>query len=189
MKIRAAITALILGLSCSPALWAQSAPAQKVGVIMYFRALVECTEGKVANDEFQKKLEGRKNELQKKQTEIQTLQQQLEAQRQTLNEDSLAALSKNIQVKTTELQRLQEDAEKEFGAMRNDILERIGRKMGPIVQKYAQEKAFSLLLDGSTQGSQLIFVNSTIDVTDDIIKRYDTAYPVTGAVPATPAAK
>ncbi len=181
MKIRAILIAMVVGFLGGSPLWGQAPPAQKVGVVMYFRALVECAEGKAANEEFQKKFEARKSELQRKQTEIQTLQQQMETQRQSLNEESLATLSKNIQNKSVELQRSQEDSEKEFGAMRNEILDRIGRKMGPIVQKYAQEKAFTLLLDGSTQSSQLLFASSSIDITDEIIKRYDAANPVTAS--------
>jgi outer membrane protein len=190
MKSKIWITGLIMGLAMGSSLLAQGTTAQKVGVISYFRALVECAEGKIANDEFQKKLEARKSELQRKQSEIQALQQQLETQRQTLNEDSLVVLNKNIQLKSTDLQRAQEDSEKEFNLMRSEILERIGRKMGPIVQKYAQENNFSLLLDGSSQTSQLLFVNSTLDVTSEIIKRYDAANPPSStAATATPAKK
>jgi outer membrane protein len=184
MKIRAAFAGVVLAWLGSSVLWAQTAPAQKIGVVMYFRALVECAEGKLANDDFQKKLDARKNELQKKQTEIQTLQQQMDTQRQSLNEETLGTLARNIQTKTLDLQRAQEDSQKEFDTMRNEILDRIGRKMGPIVQKYAQEKAFSLLLDSSSQSTQLVFVNSAIDITDEIVKRYDATYPVAGASPA-----
>lgn len=190
MKSKIWIASMVLGLATGSNLLAQGAAAQKIGVISYFRALVECAEGKISNDEFQKKLEARKAELQRKQSEIQALQQQLETQRQTLNEDSLAVLNKNILQKSTELQRAQEDSEKEFNAMRSEILERIGRKMGPVVQKYAQENNFSLLLDGSSQSSQLLFVNSALDVTSEIIKRYDAQNPASApAAAATPAKK
>jgi outer membrane protein len=189
MKSKLWIAGMILGLATGSNLFAQGTVPQKIGVISYFRALVECAEGKIANDDFQKKLEGRKAELQRKQSEIQALQQQLETQRQTLNEESLAVLNKNIQLKSTELQRGQEDAEKEFNAMRNEILERIGRKMGPIVQKYAQENNFSLVLDGSSQSSQLLFVNSALDVTSEIIKRYDAANPASATTAAAAPAK
>jgi outer membrane protein len=188
MKRKMWIVGLILGLLAGNNLWAQGTTTQKIGVLSYFRALIECAEGKVANDDFQKKFDARKIELQKRQTEIQSLQQQLETQRQTLNEESLASLNKNIQIKTTELQRAQEDSEKEFNLMRNEILERIGRKMGPLVQKYAQENSFSLILDGSSQASQLIFVNSAIDITNEIIKRFDAANPVAASA-AAPAKK
>lgn len=189
MKSKIWIASMILGLLTGSNLWSQGAVTQKIGVISYFRTLVECAEGKVSNDAFLKKLEGRKAELQKKQSDIQGLQQQLETQRQTLNEESLAVLNNNIQLKSTELKRAQEDSEKEFNAMRSEIFERIGRKMGPIIQKYAQENNFSLLIDGSSQSSQLLFANSALDVTVEIIKRYDAAYPVSTTEAAVPAKK
>src|SRR5262245_23043677 len=88
--------------------------APKIGVINVLRAIVECNEGKLANDEFQKKLEARRDELSKKQKEVETLQQQMKTQATTLGDDARAALTRNIDAKTTDLQRAQEDAEKEF---------------------------------------------------------------------------
>jgi outer membrane protein len=169
-------------------LWAQGNAPQKIGIINYFTALVECAEGKAANEDFQKKLEGKRAELQKKQAEIQGLQQQLDTQRLTLNAESQAALAKNIQNKNVELQRAQEDAEKEFNGLRQEILERIGRKMGPLVQKYAQENNFTLILDSGAQASQLVFASSTLDITQEIVKRYDTVNkPAAAPAPSAPA--
>jgi len=180
---------VVLAFFCSGrTMLAQGNSPQKIGVINYFSALVECAEGKAANEEFQKKLEAKRGEMQKKQTEIQGLQQQLEAQRQTLNEESRAALTKNIAAKNVELQRSQEDAEKEFNALRQEFLERIGRKMGPLVQQYAQENNFTLILDSGAQTSQLLFVNSVLDITQEIVKRFDAVHkPSTAPTPATPA--
>ena len=45
--------------------------------------------------------------------------------------------------------------------------------MTPIVQQYAKEKSFTLLLDYSSQTGQLYYADKALDVTDSIIKRYD----------------
>jgi len=103
------------------------------------------------------------------------LQKQLQSQARTLNDDSRAALAKSIDSKTTEVQRATDDAQKEFGAMQNEILARIGNKIGPLVQQYAKENNFTLIVDSSNQNSQLIYADPGIDITDDIIKRVDTA--------------
>jgi outer membrane protein len=186
MKTRLLAVSMTLTLAAASHVLAQSASTQKIGIVNYLRTLVECAEGKGANADFQKKLELKKAELQRKQTEIQTLQQQLEAQKQTLNEETQAALAKNITVKNTELQRASEDAQKEFDGLRNDILERIGKKMAPLVEKYAQENKYTLVLDSSNQASQVLYLNAAIDFTDEIIKRYDAVNKV--AAPASPAA-
>ena len=165
------------------------------------RAIVECSEGKQANEEFQKKFEAKRDELSRKQKEIETLQQQLKSQAATLNEEAGAALARSIEVKTTDLKRSQEDAEKEFNELRNQIFNRIGSKLAPLVQQYAKEKNFTLVLDSSSQTTQLTYVDPATDITDDVVKRYDAmqvsstssapaAKPATAAPPPrAPAAK
>lgn len=159
----------------------------KIGVMNVLRAIVECNEGKQANEEFQKKYEVKREELSKKQKELEALQQQLRSQSSTLNDDSRAALARNVDAKTTELQRSQEDAEKEFNDLRNQIFSRIGSKLAPLVQQYAKENNFTLVLDSSSQATQLSYIDPAIDITDAVIKRFDAAQ-VSGAGSA-PAAK
>ena len=67
-----------------------------------------------------------------------------------------------------------------------------GSKLAPLVQQYAKEKNFTLVLDSSSQTTQLTYVDPTTDITDDVIKRYDamqvsSTTPVPGAKPATAA--
>ena len=155
----------------------------KIGVLNVVQAISECTEGKQALGDFEKKVAAKREELEKKTNEIQELQKQLQSQARTLNEESRAALTKSIETKSTELQRAQDDAQKEFGQMQNEILGRIGNRVGPLVQQYAKENNFTLIVDSSNQNSQVIYRDPGIDITDDIIKRADAAQ-----APAAPAA-
>jgi len=179
-RIFVLICAIALALPVAAA--AQSI-APKIGVMNVLRAIVECKEGKQANEEFQKKFEAKRDELSRKQKEVETLQQQLKSQAATLNDEALAALTRSIQVKTTDLQRSQEDAEKEFNELRNQIFNRIGSKLAPLVQQYAKEKNFTLVLDSSSQTTQLTYVDPATDITDEVVKRYD-AMQVSSSTPA-----
>jgi outer membrane protein len=166
-------------------LFAQGSPG-KIGVLHVYTAISQCAEGKQALGEFEKKATAKKEELERKNNEIQELQKQLQSQARTLNDDSRQALSKSIDSKTTELQRATDDAQKEFGQMQNEILGRIGNKIGPLVQKYAKDNNFTIIVDSSNQNSQLIYADPAIDITEDIIKRVDTALAPAGAPAATP---
>ena len=97
----------------------------KIGFLSVLKAISECAEGKQALGEFQKKVDAKKEELERKNNEIQDLQRQLQSQARTLNDDSKAALAKNIDVKTTELQRSTDDAQKEFEIGRASCRERV----------------------------------------------------------------
>ena len=163
---------------------AQNVPP-KLGVMNVLRAIVECNEGKQANEEFQKKYEAKREELSKKQKELETLQQQLKSQTTPQNDGARATLTRNIEVKTTELQRSQEDAEKEFNELRNEIFNRIGSKLAPLVQQYAKEKGFTMVLDSSSQTTQLTYIDPAIDITDEVVKRYDAMKVSSSSTPAT----
>jgi hypothetical protein len=41
------------------------------------------------------------------------------------------------------------------------------------VQQYAREKNFTLLIDYSSQTGQLYYADPSLDITDDIIRRYN----------------
>jgi len=169
---RIAVLVVAATLTLPIAAAAQTSPP-KIGVMNVLRAIVECSEGKQANEEFQKKFEAKRDELSKKQKEVETLQQQLKSQAATLNDEARAGLTKSIEAKSTDLQRSQEDAEKEFNDLRNQIFNRIGSKLAPLVQQYAKEKNFTLVLDSSSQTTQLTYVDPATDITDDVVKRYD----------------
>ena len=172
-----------------PMVVAAQATAPKIGVMNVLRAIVECAEGRQANDEFQKKLDAKRDELTQKQKELETLQQQLRTQAATLNDEARAALTRSIDAKTTDLKRSQEDADKEFNEMRNQIFNRIGGKMAPLVQQYAKEMNFTMVLDSSSQTTQLTYIDPAIDITDDVIKRYDTMQvSSSGSAPAAKSA-
>jgi outer membrane protein len=172
-----------IALALPAAVAAQNNPP-KIGVMNVLRAIVECNEGKQANDEFQKKFEVKREELSKKQKEIETLQQQLKSQAATLNDAARAGLTRSIEVKSTDLQRSQEDAEKEFNELRNQIFNRIGSKLAPLVQQYAKEKSFTLVLDSSSQTTQLTYADPATDITDDVVKRYDAMQVSSNSAPA-----
>jgi outer membrane protein len=154
---------------------AQSTNAVKIGVLNVFRVIAECVEGREANEDYQRKYEAKRDELAKKEKELQDLQQQLQNQSKTLNDESRMTLTKGIEVKTTDLKRSQEDAEKEFNALRSEIFNRIGNRLAPILEQYGKEYHYTFILDSSNQTTQIVYSDPAIEITDDIIKRLDAS--------------
>jgi hypothetical protein len=54
-----------------------------------------------------------------------------------------------------------------------------------ITNRYARENGYIAVLNSGAQGSTLIYTSPQIDITQEIVKLYDQAYPVKAA-PATP---
>ena len=180
--ITAFLPVLLLGLIGPSRVQGQE--MDKVGVLHVARAIFESEEGKTAMADLQKKVDAKQEEFTKQQKEIQDLQAQIQRQGATLNQEAQAALGRNLGNKQISFQRATEDAQKEFNQLRQDIFNRIGRKIAAEVQKYATENNFYLILDSSSQNSQVLFNTSSVDITTDIIKRFNLSQ----TTPSTPAA-
>jgi len=163
---------------------AQAGASFKIGVIDFARAIASSAEGKAAISDFQKKVDAKKDELARKNGEIEQLQKQLNDQSRTLNDDSRAQLSRSIDSKTTELQRAQQDAQKEFSELQGEIYNRIGGKIFPVIQQYAKDNALTVVIDTSQQSNQLIYADPATDITEEIIKKFDSQPSVAAPKPA-----
>ena len=51
----------------------------------------------------------------------------------------------------------------------------IGKKLNGIVQTYAKENDFLVILDSSNQNNQVVFNAAAVDITTDIIKQFNLA--------------
>jgi hypothetical protein len=55
-----------------------------------------------------------------------------------------------------------------------------------VLDRYSRENGFSLVLDTSAQGSPVVYGSAQSDITQEVVRLYDQAYPVKGG--AAPAA-
>jgi Skp family chaperone for outer membrane proteins len=149
--------------------------AQSIAVVNFEQAVVTSAEGKKAEAEFNKKFEERRTEIEKKQKELEDKQNQLKTQNRVLSETAQAEVSRDIERRTTELTRLNEDAQKELESLRQQLLGpviEIGRR---VLQAYASEKGYLVVIDTSAPESNVLFVNKSYEITDELIKRIDAA--------------
>jgi outer membrane protein len=177
--------------------WAQAAPgagaasagSAKVGIINLRGAIGNTAEGKQASAELQSQFAPRSAEIDNLTKQISDLQQRLQSGQGKLNDEETQRLTAEGQRLTQRLDRRRNDFQEDAGAAQQEVLERIGRKMVDVLDRYAREGGFSIVLDTSGQNSPILYASNQIDVTQEIVKLYDQAYPVkAGATPAKPAA-
>lgn len=164
---------------------APSAGTGKIGVINIQEAIASTAEGKKAFADLQKKYAPRQQELQRLQQEIQSIQDQLQKQAATLSDEEQRRLSREAEEKQKQLKRSTEDANAEFQADRDDAVRLIGQKMVRLIGDYAQQNGFALVVDSAQ--IPVYYASKEIDLTEAMVKRYDTANPV-AADAATPPA-
>jgi outer membrane protein len=189
MKNRVIVFTALLGLLISPVLALGQTPAAsqgKIGVINIQEAIMSTGEGKKAVAELQKKYQPRQQELQRLQQEIQGINDQLQKQGATLSDEEQRRLNRELEIKQTQLKRSTEDFNADAGADRDEALRRIGQKLVRLISDYAQQNGFVLVIDGAQ--IPVYFAAKDIDLTEEMVKRYDTANPVAEAGAGAPAA-
>ena len=197
MNLRIVLRFAALAAAClvgTAATWAQAAPAaaaatvKTVGIINLRGAIGSTAEGKQASAELQSQFAPRSTEIDALTKQINDLQQKLQAGQGKLSQEEETRLTAEGQRLTQRLDRRRNDFQEDATAAQQEVLERIGRKMVDVLDRYARENGFSVVLDTSGQNSPILYASNQVDVTQDIIRLYDQQYPVkTGAAPAATA--
>jgi outer membrane protein len=156
----------------------------KVGIIEIQQVIAATNEGTRDLEALQKKFDPKRTELQNLSAEVDTLQKQLTTQGDKMNEDARANLMKSIEGKKKSLQRSGEDAQADYQQQVNEVLNRLMQKMGPVIDKYAKDNGYTLIIDASNPQTPLIWASPTVDISKAIVD----AYNVQSGVPAPPAA-
>jgi outer membrane protein len=182
LPVMAALAASAIG---APA-FAQS----KVGIVNVQAAIVGTKDGQKAAGELQTRTAPKQKTLEAAQGEIQSLQAQLSKGSNTMSEEQRLKLTRDIDQKTKSFQRQYEDAKAEFDSDEQKVLQELGQRMMAVIDKYAKDNSFTMIMDVSSPQNPVIYAADSIDVTKQIIELYDknapttpTAAPKSAAVP------
>ncbi len=175
----------------SPAAAGSAAPG-KVGVINIRSAIGSTAEGKQAQAELQSQFAPRQTEIENMNKQINDLRQRLAACEGKCSQDEIARLTTQGQRMTQQFDRKNNELQEDSNAALGEVIDRIGRKMVDVLDRYARENGYNIVLDSSAQNTPILYASTQIDVTQEIVRLYDSAYPVKGGAPAQqkpPAAK
>jgi outer membrane protein len=196
-----ATTALALGFAAiaqaqtppvsQPAAPAVSAPAAgnvalptKVAIIAIQQAIMATKEGSAAGAALNQKYAPKKDEFEKRQRDIQGMQDQLKKGSATLSEEAKDKIARDIDSKTKILQRDTQDTSADYEEEMGKVYQEMGNKMLEIIQQYSYQNGYAVVLDVSNQQTPVIWAAPSSNIIADIIKLYDQAHPGTGAAPA-----
>jgi outer membrane protein len=188
MKLRM-ILAVSAAMLLTPAAWSQTSAAGaplKFGVINVQAAIQSTAEGKLAGAELQSQFSPRQTELQNMQKQITDDEARLRTGQATLSDDEKARLSREYDTMNRSFQRKTQDAQDDFNQAQQDVLNRIGRKLIEVIERYSKDNGFGIILDTSSQQTPVMYAANTIDITQEIVRLYDQSYPVKASTTAPP---
>jgi len=161
---------------------AATAPAgpAKIAVIAFQLAVGQTNEGQRNFADLQKKFDPKRQQLKTLSDEIDSLTKQLQSQGATLSESERSARTKAIEDKKKQLDRDAQDAQSDFQQQAEDLYNTLGAKVYDVMQAYAEQQGYTLVLDVSEQQSPVLFASQGTNITKQVID----AYNVKSGVPA-----
>jgi len=162
----ALVGALLLGWGTHA--WA--AQALRIGIVDMQEILNKSQKGMAVKQKLDQERATRQKDLDAKQQEVMKLQAEFEKQAPLLSEQAKREKAETIQRKQREAVRIAEDANRDFDKRVREVELDVSREILAVVQEYGKDQGFTLILERS----MLVFASSAVDITSEIIKRYDS---------------
>jgi outer membrane protein len=194
VNLRSFAIAVVLAIPAaaqSPAPAAAPAPAgaaQKVAVIQFQEAVLTTQEGQQAAAALKSKFDARKTALDKRQAELELMQDKLKKGGAGMSQEALAKMQSDFTAGSRTFKRDADDLNADVQEEEGKIMQSMASKMGTLIQKYANANGFSVVLDVSSQQTPVLWAAQSANITAEIVKQYDAAFPVKKAAAAAPAA-
>jgi Skp family chaperone for outer membrane proteins len=161
---------LLIGLTAFPG-YSQQSP--KMAAIDLQQALERSVEGQNVLSQLKQKEQAIMSELGRYDQQITSLETKLRTQRLTLNEEAQQKLTFELETARVQRKRVEEDATKEFQRLQFTLVSKLRNEVLAVVNGYAREQQISLVFDLSAPGG-VVYCEPALDITPEIIKRYDS---------------
>jgi outer membrane protein len=177
----AGLAAAALGQTAAAA--APSGPV-KLAVINVDRLVTDSALGKEAFARVKKIADQKKEEGEKLTKELREMEQKLADQGASLADDKKDSLQKQYQEKAIAFKRFQDDAQRALEEAQKKELEELQKRVMPVITQIGKERGFTLVFNKFQSG--LVFADESVDITDDVLKRFNTmvAVPAAAAAPS-----
>jgi outer membrane protein len=189
------------GMSASAPAAAAAAPAgpAKIAVVNFQMAVAQTNEGMRDFADLQKKYAPKEANLKALNDEIDSLTKQLQGQGATMSETERNTKAKSLDDKKKQLDRESTDLRDQGQQDMQDMYNSLASKVYDVMQSYAEQQGFTLVLDASAQQSPVLWASDGTVITKQVIDAYNVksgvAAPAQGAAEApkpkttSPAAK
>jgi outer membrane protein len=162
-------------------------PPTKIGVVDLQSVIIKTKEGEKAANDLKAKFAPKQSELGKKQQDMIALQTQLRNGQNTMSEENKQKLIREIDRMQALLKRDSEDANADLEQEQQRVMAELVPKIINVLNKYATENNFALVLDLSSQQTPVLFASNTVELTRALIDAYDKSSMLADPVqPVTP---
>jgi outer membrane protein len=198
------LTALAAGLVTSPLAFAQTAapaapapaPAAtapvaipaKIALVNFEQVVFASNEGQTVTLATQKKYEPKKNDLDRLAGEVEQMKKELAALPANTPDDQRASKLRAIDTKEKQLNRDAEDAQTAYNAELQEAMGKVAGKIAATMKQYAQTNGYTMMLDVSSQSSNVLWALPSTDISQAIVDTYNKTSGIAAPPPPAPSA-
>jgi outer membrane protein len=154
---------------------ALAAETLKIGTLNLQKCIDQSNEGKRIYQSLKKKHDAMQKNLDEKQNELVQLQREIEKQSLMLSLDAKEDKQKEFERRRRDLGYLLQDLNEEMNKAEASARQQVLKDIEEIVKKIAQKGDYHLILEKRSGG--IMFASDTLDITDEVIKEYNTIKP------------
>jgi Skp family chaperone for outer membrane proteins len=165
----------------------QAIPA-KIALVAFEQAVFATNEGQRAVQDIQQKYKPKKDQIDVLSQEVDAAKKQLQGAPATLTDAERATRLKSIDTKEKQLNREAEDAQTAYNADLQEAYGKVAAKVSVALKDYVSKNGYTLLLDVSSQQSNVMWAVPSTDVTEAVVAAYNTTSGVTAPPPSAPSA-
>ncbi|MHB8382652.1 MAG: OmpH/Skp family outer membrane protein [Candidatus Binataceae bacterium] len=170
---------LIAGAILLTVLAAQPARAEiKVAFVDVQRALNDCDAGKRAKADFQGHVQALEGKLQRDQSQVQSLKDEIQKKGMLMNPDQRQSLQDEYVAKAKDFDREYKDARDELQAKDSQITSKIVHDLAQIIRGLGERDGYTLVFE---KGS-VLWGAPSIDITDQVIRSYNATHVKIGTL-------
>ncbi len=152
------------------------AAAGRFGVVDMQQVILTVEEGKQARAALEKEIKGKEGELQKQKEELDKMNKEWKDQAPLLSEDARMKKQAEFQEKFLGLRNAEMEFQANIKRKEQAATQKIAIKVAQVVDQIARNKKLTAVFETNSAG--LLYLESPVDLTPDVITEYAKAPPV-----------
>jgi outer membrane protein len=148
-----------------------AADSFKVGVIDLQRCIQDSIEGKRAKDKLQTKKDNMQKKLDERQNKLLQLKKELEKQSMMLSMDAKQDKEKEFERQRREFKYFYDDISNQMRKAEGEVRKVLLGELETVVGDIGRKENYTLIFERRSSG--IMYLQNTVDLTDEVIKAYD----------------
>ena len=182
MKRLETVALFVLIASTGVSNFALAQDSNKLGYVDLQRALMETEEGRKARNDLKKVFDQKQKELDEQQNELKKGMEDLEKKRTLLPADTVKQKETEMQGKLEKIRQTYLRHQQDLQGKEQEATGKIFERMQRIITKIAGAENFTMIFDRVQSG--LIFAKPHLDLTNEVIRRYNSGEGKEGGSPS-----